>query len=582
LGMKKDVKEPQGGSGTGRKPSTGFLADADSLNHLSTDTYGSPWAMWKSRWVFEAWQRAAGGQWHRQQSDYYLALRKAFEIYRDQGRIDERTAEGAIISLLRPGPISHFSVQDRMEGKGKQVDRSLAWTTGVRFTDPFYKLVGARLIVLIAEYEKKDENARFHTHLGEEFVFILEGKVELQWRVPEPDGKGFTTKSKLLDSKAAFPHNRSAWFKSECPHRALLLGDSATLLVFYSDPLGAIVLQPWFRTWSEDDKQLGLGSKFVETDAPVEREWAVFSGIGARIERARRMRGWNIKQLATLAGIEPSHLNRIEDGKITPSIETAAKLAANLDVPLSEILPDDIVSYIEGCYINPADPIWRMLTHESMPEDVRVMLSSKRKSENKDQRVQIPYVWKDYGELLVLPAGSPRAKSLLPVNLHISKSGKDGDQDIRENPARNFPRKVAVHNYKALVAHMKNDKLWSYASNLIVFVRKGNIRLRVCRFSDMQLFPFLGSQPPEEAAIWFETFELSQGDLVHLNCEHLHRFEVPSEGQQDYYCALLCVIGRRHVSDAIQTPTANVLEDVLPIRNDDLDFWRALQEHLRK
>lgn len=563
-----------------------FLSDADSLTEGKTESYGPDWAVERAVWVHDAWSRSIGGKWPRHQSEYYAVLRRGFELYRDQGVVDEKTLEGSLLSLLRPGPVARFTASEMEQGLGKAVVRSLKSTENILFSDPFYKKVGSRLLVLIGDYIARDDAPRFHSHLGEEFVFILEGKVTLEWIVPSHDGKSFLKKRKILDHKRSFPHHRSAWFKSECPHRVFLEGNQAArLLFFYSDPRGghAIIEQPIVDRWNREPNKI-LGTQFVDDDTAPERLWAIFSGIGARIERGRRARGWTIKELATLAGIESSHLNRIEDGKITPSIDTASKLAATLDVPLSEILPSDVLTYIEGCYLHHATPVWEILTGDSMPNAVRQELSAKRKANEEFERVQIPYIWRDYSDLLVLPAASPIAKSLLPLNLHVSRLGRDGDGSIEQCPANTYPRKVAMHNYQRLREHVKCNALWNHASKMIIFVRRGSILLKVCRFSDIQVFPFLELKnhhaTDSSKERWFDTLRLREGDLIHLDCEHLHRFELDDDGKSDdYYCSLLCVIGRPCASDAIRFPDCGTLREVFPVRNDDLDFYQELQRH---
>jgi len=58
--------------------------------------------------------------------------------------------------------------------------------------------------------------------------------------------------------------------------------------------------------------------------------------LGARVLAARRRKGMNQFGLAKVTGLNPSHIQRIEDGMVSkPSYQTLEKIAAALDVSVA-------------------------------------------------------------------------------------------------------------------------------------------------------------------------------------------------------------------------------------------------------
>ncbi|PEB53770.1 DNA-binding protein [Bacillus pseudomycoides] len=70
--------------------------------------------------------------------------------------------------------------------------------------------------------------------------------------------------------------------------------------------------------------------------------------IGKKIEKYKKIKGLNSRELAKLAEITPSMLSQIERGSANPSIQTLKVLAKALDVPtfsflLEETKTDDLI-----------------------------------------------------------------------------------------------------------------------------------------------------------------------------------------------------------------------------------------------
>jgi len=60
--------------------------------------------------------------------------------------------------------------------------------------------------------------------------------------------------------------------------------------------------------------------------------------FGLEVRRRRLALGWSQERLAGAADLNRSYMGEIERGSVTPSLETAAKLARALGVPLWELI----------------------------------------------------------------------------------------------------------------------------------------------------------------------------------------------------------------------------------------------------
>lgn len=60
--------------------------------------------------------------------------------------------------------------------------------------------------------------------------------------------------------------------------------------------------------------------------------------LGAAIRLLRNSRGWSIEYLAAEAGLHTTSVSRIENGLQTPGWDSAAKLAATLEIDLGDLV----------------------------------------------------------------------------------------------------------------------------------------------------------------------------------------------------------------------------------------------------
>ncbi len=74
------------------------------------------------------------------------------------------------------------------------------------------------------------------------------------------------------------------------------------------------------------------GGGVAETEARM-------SEVGQEIKRLREARGWIQAKLAVEAGMAPSAVNQIENGKRSPSASSLNKLARALEVEVRELFP---------------------------------------------------------------------------------------------------------------------------------------------------------------------------------------------------------------------------------------------------
>jgi transcriptional regulator with XRE-family HTH domain len=60
--------------------------------------------------------------------------------------------------------------------------------------------------------------------------------------------------------------------------------------------------------------------------------------VGATIRELRKARGWTQEEFAERAGLDRTHLYRIENGKQSMTLRTLQTLAETLDVPVVRLL----------------------------------------------------------------------------------------------------------------------------------------------------------------------------------------------------------------------------------------------------
>ncbi len=135
-----------------------------------------------------------------------------------------------------------------------------------------------------------------------------------------------------------------------------------------------------------------------------ERENVAVS-IGRRIAMLRKKREISLSKLAELAGISKSTLSAIESGKINPTISTLWAIAKALNVPFSELLPDELLEVEEsGVTV-------RLIERSTKPriEVYKMVLSpmAMRKAEAHQSGV-IEKILVVSGSMIVGPASSPK------------------------------------------------------------------------------------------------------------------------------------------------------------------------------
>jgi DNA-binding XRE family transcriptional regulator len=65
----------------------------------------------------------------------------------------------------------------------------------------------------------------------------------------------------------------------------------------------------------------------------------LYTGIGAKVRRARNRRGWTQLELARAVGLSKYSITNVEAGRQRPPVHMALLIARALDVPVDELLP---------------------------------------------------------------------------------------------------------------------------------------------------------------------------------------------------------------------------------------------------
>src|ERR1700677_4049398 len=77
--------------------------------------------------------------------------------------------------------------------------------------------------------------------------------------------------------------------------------------------------------------------------------------IGATIRDFRLQRGMSQGDIEKRTGLLRCYLSRVENGHTVPSLETLQKIAAALDLPLSQFFAEDPVKEVPGMSLNEDD-----------------------------------------------------------------------------------------------------------------------------------------------------------------------------------------------------------------------------------
>lgn len=81
-------------------------------------------------------------------------------------------------------------------------------------------------------------------------------------------------------------------------------------------------------------------SEFANTFYGRYGDWDM--DIGVRIKHLREDKGLSLRKLANLSEISPSLMSQIENGKSDPSLTTLRKIAQALDLPVFQLLLEEI------------------------------------------------------------------------------------------------------------------------------------------------------------------------------------------------------------------------------------------------
>lgn len=73
-----------------------------------------------------------------------------------------------------------------------------------------------------------------------------------------------------------------------------------------------------------------------------EQPTALLAAVGGKIREARIRNGWTLKDISTMTGFSHGQLSDIENGRVNLTIETLARLALALQVPMTSLIEIDL------------------------------------------------------------------------------------------------------------------------------------------------------------------------------------------------------------------------------------------------
>lgn len=101
----------------------------------------------------------------------------------------------------------------------------------------------------------------------------------------------------------------------------------------------------------------------------------IYATIARQLRFKRLQAGLTLETLADAAGISTSFLAYLETNKKKPSLSTIAKLAAALDIPVSELFNEHPIRNITGEKQKALDKLLKLLQNHN-PEDTEIILAT--------------------------------------------------------------------------------------------------------------------------------------------------------------------------------------------------------------
>lgn len=73
-----------------------------------------------------------------------------------------------------------------------------------------------------------------------------------------------------------------------------------------------------------------------------EQPTALLAAVGGKIREARIRNGWTLKDISTMTGFSHGQLSDIENGRVNVTVETLARVALALEVPMAALAAIDV------------------------------------------------------------------------------------------------------------------------------------------------------------------------------------------------------------------------------------------------
>jgi transcriptional regulator with XRE-family HTH domain len=166
---------------------------------------------------------------------------------------------------------------------------------------------------------------QYRHHPGLEFAFVVKGRVEFLLKTTDGEHREELHRGDCIYIRSHHPHT----------FRCLDAQPAECIHVLSSQSAGGLSGFEWL-----PDALAGRRNGHGAANGNAARGIELPTLLGAELAALRRARGWTIPELAQIAKVRERHVEQVENGDRTPTLDVLGRFARAFGKPLRELLHD--------------------------------------------------------------------------------------------------------------------------------------------------------------------------------------------------------------------------------------------------